>query len=105
MLCRAVLRHALLCYAVQRGDLVIASRRRGAVASAILTRSQDLHERGELDASLRYKQHPTVCLTYRLQARYILATQAYTSHTTQLHANTHTQTPALRACMRGESLT
>jgi hypothetical protein len=48
MLCCAV-----LCCTAQRGDLVITAGRRGAVASAILNRSQDLFERGELDASLR----------------------------------------------------
>jgi hypothetical protein len=47
--------HAVLRCAVlqQRGELSISSRRRGAVASAILNRSQDLFERRELDASLR----------------------------------------------------
>ncbi|WIA19127.1 hypothetical protein OEZ85_003775 [Tetradesmus obliquus] len=39
---------------LQRGELALPRRRRGMLASMVLSRAQDLFERGELDASLRY---------------------------------------------------
>jgi hypothetical protein len=39
---------------LQRGELEVPRRRRGALASMVLNRAQDLYERGEVEASLRW---------------------------------------------------